>query len=343
MLIQGCHLSSHHASCGFGKAFSNGGQQRCTCCRARTLPLLPRAEHQNSEETCSQEEAAYMKRLLGDSARRLPKQLSAKAQKQLQQLRLERKGPLEVQRSPASNGADGQIAKSATPLPHSSDKHAAEPSGADSAAVERLPTKAELRGTLGTVNRKVYEQVTQSRNRLSVRLSAANKQIRQLQKAAEGHQQEVAAMYDCITQVMTELETLGRAADAAAASMQFGTERKDSVAKMSDLVTKMQALQQVVQTHAGQLDKMKQRQIPVVWFGIAQEVRLMGSFDNWTRGFSLSAEEFSDGTFTKFQGTLGLVPGQYEVKFLVDGQWRTAPDWPTVHTQHGANNVLHVE
>lgn len=47
-------------------------------------------------------------------------------------------------------------------------------------------------------------------------------------------------------QVMTELETLGRAADAAAASMQFGTERKDSVAKMSDLVTKMQALQQVL-------------------------------------------------------------------------------------------------
>lgn len=67
-------------------------------------------------------------------------------------------------------------------------------------------------------------------------------------------------------------------------------------------------LLQVVQTHAAQLDKLKQRQIPVVWFGIAQEVRLMGSFDNWTQGFSLSAEEFSDGTFTKFQSTLGLVP-----------------------------------
>lgn len=34
----------------------------------------------------------------------------------------------------------------------------------------------------------------------------------------------------------------------------------------------------------------------------------MGDFDNWTRGFSLSAKEFSDGTFTKFQGTLRLVP-----------------------------------
>ena len=34
--------------------------------------------------------------------------------------------------------------------------------------------------------------------------------------------------------------------------------------------------------------------------------------------------------------------GSYEVKFLVDGQWRTAPDWPTVETPHGTNNVLEV-
>lgn len=68
------------------------------------------------------------------------------------------------------------------------------------------------------------------------------------------------------------------------------------------------SLLQVVQSHAGQIDRLKQRKIPVVWFGIAQEVRLMGSFDNWTQGFSLSAEEFSDGTFTKFQAVLRLVP-----------------------------------
>ena len=67
-------------------------------------------------------------------------------------------------------------------------------------------------------------------------------------------------------------------------------------------------LLQVVQQQAGHIDRLKQRKIPVVWFGIAQEVRLMGSFDDWTQGFSLSAGEFSDGTFTKFQGVLGLVP-----------------------------------
>ena len=65
---------------------------------------------------------------------------------------------------------------------------------------------------------------------------------------------------------------------------------------------------QAVQEQASKLDQLTRREIPIVWFGIAQEVRLMGDFDNWTRGFSLSAKEFSDGTFTKFQGTLGLVP-----------------------------------
>ncbi len=68
------------------------------------------------------------------------------------------------------------------------------------------------------------------------------------------------------------------------------------------------AVLQVVKDQTGKLDQLTERRIPVVWFGIAQEVRLMGDFDNWTQGFSLSAEKFSDGTFTRFQGDIKLVP-----------------------------------
>jgi len=68
------------------------------------------------------------------------------------------------------------------------------------------------------------------------------------------------------------------------------------------------AVFQVVKDQTGKLDQLTERRIPVVWFGIAQEVRLMGDFDNWRQGFSLSAEEFSDGTFTRFQGDIKLVP-----------------------------------
>ena len=34
--------------------------------------------------------------------------------------------------------------------------------------------------------------------------------------------------------------------------------------------------------------------------------------------------------------------GLYQVKFVVDGQWQTAPDWPTVETPQGTNNLLEV-
>jgi hypothetical protein len=57
----------------------------------------------------------------------------------------------------------------------------------------------------------------------------------------------------------------------------------------------------------GQLDKYVLRRVSVVWFGVAQDVRLMGSFDNWTRGHSLSAE-IADSVFTKFHAEVELLP-----------------------------------
>lgn len=65
---------------------------------------------------------------------------------------------------------------------------------------------------------------------------------------------------------------------------------------------------QVLQDHVRQVDKLTHRKVPVVWYGIAQQVQLMGSFDGWTQGFSLSADQIHDGTFTKFQATLSLPP-----------------------------------
>lgn len=44
------------------------------------------------------------------------------------------------------------------------------------------------------------------------------------------------------------------------------------------------------------------------WFGVACEVRLMGSFDGWTRGVDLSAEELSDSVYTEFEAELVLLP-----------------------------------
>ena len=103
----------------------------------------------------------------------------------------------------------------------------------------------------------------------------------------------------------------------------------------------------------------------------------MGDFDNWSHGFSLSPEDIQDQTFTCFHSDIPLLPvrlfricsgdcgstpraaefiacsscaytcmlqGEYQVKFLVDSEWRLAPEWPITTTADGStNNLLVVE
>jgi len=69
--------------------------------------------------------------------------------------------------------------------------------------------------------------------------------IRQLQKSAESHSNEITAMNDSLQTILNELKTLSTIADTAQARVQFGTERQDTIAKMSKLVSRMHVLQQV--------------------------------------------------------------------------------------------------
>ena len=78
--------------------------------------------------------------------------------------------------------------------------------------------------------------------------------------------------------------------------------------------------------------------------GVASDVRIMGSFDNWSRGAPLSPESGGggdDGAATTFSVTLQLRPGAYEVKLLCDGVWTHVPELPITGTLD--NNLLMVE
>lgn len=101
---------------------------------------------------------------------------------------------------------------------------------------------------------------------------------------------------------------------------------------------------QVVRESQLTLGECVVREVPLVWYGLASEVRLMGSFDDWTKGFLLSSEGIDDSVFGRFEATLKLTPGKYYVKFLVDGEWRLAQGWPTEDSADGdTNNILFVE
>ena len=55
------------------------------------------------------------------------------------------------------------------------------------------------------------------------------------------------------------------------------------------------------------LDRLVAREVPVEWYGVASDVRLMGDFDGWTRGTHLSAEVWgSDNVFTRFTAKMLL-------------------------------------
>ncbi|KAL5761879.1 hypothetical protein ACOSP7_018143 [Xanthoceras sorbifolium] len=73
----------------------------------------------------------------------------------------------------------------------------------------------------------------------------------------------------------------------------------------------------------------------IVWPNSASEVLLVGSFDGWASQRKM--EKSSTGIFSL---CLKLYPGRYEIKFIVDGQWKIDPLRPIVQNNGYENNLL---
>ncbi|KAH1259962.1 hypothetical protein AAZX31_02G021300 [Glycine max] len=73
----------------------------------------------------------------------------------------------------------------------------------------------------------------------------------------------------------------------------------------------------------------------VVWPNSASEVLLTGSFDGWSTKRKM--ERLSSGIFSL---NLQLYPGRYEMKFIVDGEWKIDPLRPVVTSNGYENNLL---
>lgn len=59
------------------------------------------------------------------------------------------------------------------------------------------------------------------------------------------------------------------------------------------------------------------RSVKVSWFGLAQEVRILGDFDRWTRGKELSSEEITANMESEFTAELKLLPVHNYIKFKI--------------------------
>jgi hypothetical protein len=120
----------------------------------------------------------------------------------------------------------------------------------------------------------------------------------------------------------------------------LGARAPQAAFKFVNLAERAKALQALVDHSLGHVNKHRVRPVEVSWSGMAEDVRVMGSFDGWTHGMPLTPEERA--SYTTFSATLQLLPGTYEIKMLVDGQWRVAADWPQLGDGLEANNLLTV-
>ncbi|CAH9146653.1 unnamed protein product [Cuscuta epithymum] len=77
------------------------------------------------------------------------------------------------------------------------------------------------------------------------------------------------------------------------------------------------------------------RDVHIIWPSAASEVLLTGSFDSWATQRKM--DKSSTGIFSV---CLKLYPGRYEIKFIVDGEWRIDPLRPTTQNHGHENNLL---
>ena len=225
-----------------------------------------------------------------------------------------------------------------------------------------------------TIDRRVYDQVAASRTRLASSLSSANAQVRTLKRAAEDRDRALARASQALAAATRELSESSEDAEAAAAAAAHAVSAADRSKKATLLARRLRLAAERAAATSREVDAFVPRRVPLVYSGIAIDVRLVGSFDSWGEGVRLSAVDAqrdegvgapwsggdgdgegssspfgsssSDSGGTRFEGVAWLLPGRHLVKFVVDGdQYRLAPEWPTATDEGGTNtnNSLIVE
>ena len=240
------------------------------------------------------------------------------------------------------------------------------------------PPSQPLVSTVTTIDRRVYDQVAASRTRLASSLSSANAQVRTLKKATEEKDKALARCSQALSTAIRELSESSEDAEAAAAAAAHAVSAADRSKKATLLARRLTLAAEKAATISKEVDAFVPRRVPLVYSGMAVDVRLVGSFDNWGEGVRLSAVEAerdegnggegggddesggesgspssssssfgsssSDSGGTRFEGDAWLLPGRHLVKWVVDGdQYRLAPEWPTADDETGnSNNVLEI-
>ncbi|KAF4381960.1 hypothetical protein F8388_000654 [Cannabis sativa] len=139
-----------------------------------------------------------------------------------------------------------------------------------------------------------------------------------------------------------EIQALVKLAEEIAKSgIPKGSRKINGKYIQSHLLSRLEAVLEKLEEQVKDIGAAQSKEVPLFWYGMAESVQVMGSFDGWSQGEYLSSEY--TGSYTKFSTTLMLRPGKYEIKFLVDGEWKLSPEYPIVGEGLMINNLLTVQ
>ncbi|XP_010528539.1 PREDICTED: protein PTST, chloroplastic [Tarenaya hassleriana] len=184
--------------------------------------------------------------------------------------------------------------------------------------------------------------IDSERSKLVKKLSEANQQNRFLKRQLKTQEDDLANFKSELAVMELEVQALVKLAEEIAnLGIPKGSRKINGKYIQSHLLSRLEAVQEKLKKQMKDVEAAESKEVHVSWYGMAESVQIMGTFDGWSQGEDLSPEY--TGSYTKFSATLMLRPGRYEIKFLVDGEWQLSPEFPTVGEGMMENNVLVVE
>lgn len=194
------------------------------------------------------------------------------------------------------------------------------------------PTSAELKSLLAG----------KERSKLLRKLSEANQQNRFLKRQSQIKDDAIVKFRSELAVLELELQALvGLAEEIANFDVPSGSRKVNGKYIQSHLLSRLEAVHDKVMVQIKDIESLRPREIAVHWVGMAENVQIMGSFDGWSHGETMSREY--SGDYARFSATLRLRPGSHEIKFLVDGEWKLSSEYPITGEGLTQNNKLVVE
>lgn len=174
------------------------------------------------------------------------------------------------------------------------------------------------------------------------KLSEANQQNRFLKRQLHMKEEALVDFKSELAVMELEIQALVKLAkEIAKSAIPEGSRKINGKYIQSLLLSRLEAVLEKLKEQIKDVEVAQSKEVPLFWYGVAESVQVMGTFDGWSQGESLSPEY--TGSYTKFSTILPLRPGRYEIKFLVDGEWQLSPEFPTVGEGLMQNNLLIVE